>query len=148
MSPVLIPGPVTARGIVRGLAQVVRLVSRIPRMVLVAVLRVYQLVLSPMLGLYTAPGYGQTCRFYPSCSEYALIAVQRHGVLRGGWLAGRRLLRCHPWNPGGVDLVPPVAGEHTQQPGDRSNPAASPDRRAAGGERTEVSAHASHQHAA
>nr|WP_308113921.1 membrane protein insertion efficiency factor YidD [Kineosporia corallincola] len=55
-----------------------------------------------------SPIYGETCRFYPSCSLYALTAVQRHGALRGSWLAARRLLRCHPWNPGGVDHVPPV----------------------------------------
>lgn len=68
--------------------------------VLVALLRVYRLVVSPL--------YGQTCRFYPSCSAYALAAVERHGGVRGGWLALRRLARCHPWTPGGVDHVPPA----------------------------------------
>ena len=63
-------------------------------------IRVYQLVISP----WTAP----SCRYYPSCSQYALIAIERHGLLRGGWLALRRLGRCHPWTPGGVDHVPPV----------------------------------------
>ena len=72
-----------------------------PRLVIVGLLHTYRAVVSPW--------YGPVCRFYPSCSEYALIAVHRHGVLRGSWLAGRRLLRCHPWNSGGVDLVPPVA---------------------------------------
>jgi len=47
------------------------------------------------------------CRFHPSCSTYAVQAVRRHGGLRGGWLALRRVGRCHPWNPGGVDHVPP-----------------------------------------
>ena len=47
------------------------------------------------------------CRFHPSCSTYALQALRQHGGLTGGWLAIRRLLRCHPWNPGGVDHVPP-----------------------------------------
>lgn len=61
-------------------------------------IRAYQLVLSPMRP--------PTCRFYPSCSTYALTAIQRFGIVRGSWLATRRLLRCHPWNPGGVDHVP------------------------------------------
>lgn len=63
-------------------------------------LRGYQLLLSPLLG--------QHCRFYPSCSQYAIEAVEQHGSLPGLWLATKRLLRCHPWHPGGVDPVPPV----------------------------------------
>jgi putative membrane protein insertion efficiency factor len=54
----------------------------------------------------TAPLRAPRCRFYPSCSTYAVEAVRRHGALRGGWYAIRRLGRCHPWNPGGVDHVP------------------------------------------
>lgn len=69
---------------------------------IVALLRAYRLVLSPL--------YGPTCRYYPSCSAYALEAVQVHGAARGGWLAARRLARCHPWTPGGVDPVPPRVG--------------------------------------
>jgi len=61
-------------------------------------IRAYQYLLSPVLP--------PACRFYPSCSEYAYQAVRRHGVLRGGWLAARRLLRCHPFHPGGYDPVP------------------------------------------
>jgi putative membrane protein insertion efficiency factor len=68
--------------------------------VMVLLLRGYQLVISPLLG--------PRCRFYPSCSAYAIQAITVHGPLRGSWLAGRRLLRCHPWNPGGPDPVPPV----------------------------------------
>ena len=64
----------------------------------IALIKAYQLVLSPM-----RPA---TCRFYPSCSAYALTALERFGLVRGSWLAARRLLRCHPWNPGGVDHVP------------------------------------------
>jgi putative membrane protein insertion efficiency factor len=66
---------------------------------MVLLLRGYQLLVSPLLG--------PRCRFYPSCSAYALEAITTHGPLRGCWLAGRRLLRCHPWNPGGLDPVPP-----------------------------------------
>lgn len=51
-------------------------------------------------------GRPSPCRFWPSCSNYALEAVERHGALRGGWLAVRRLSRCHPWGPHGVDPVP------------------------------------------
>jgi len=67
---------------------------------LVWLLRAYQLLVSPMLG--------QNCRFYPSCSQYAVEALQVHGTVRGSWLAARRLCRCHPWNDGGVDMVPPA----------------------------------------
>ena len=49
---------------------------------------------------------GQSCRFRPTCSEYALEAVERHGAMRGGWLALRRLVRCHPWGGAGYDPVP------------------------------------------
>lgn len=61
-------------------------------------IRLYQLSLSPWLGHH--------CRFYPSCSNYAAQAIEAHGSLRGGSLALRRLLRCHPWHAGGVDPVP------------------------------------------
>jgi uncharacterized protein len=73
------------------------------RHVLIGLLRAYRLLISPL--------YGQVCRYYPSCSAYALEAVTKHGALRGSWLALRRLLRCHPWAPGGVDLVPLRAGD-------------------------------------
>jgi len=63
-----------------------------------ALVRVYQWVVSPLLP--------PSCRFYPSCSAYAATALERHGALRGSWLAARRLARCHPWHPGGVDPVP------------------------------------------
>jgi len=61
-------------------------------------IRLYQWIVSPHLGA--------RCRFYPSCSQYALDAVTRFGVVRGGWLAARRLARCHPWHAGGFDPVP------------------------------------------
>ncbi len=61
-------------------------------------IRGYQLAISPLLG--------PRCRFYPSCSCYAYTAVERFGVIRGSWLALKRLLRCHPLTPGGYDPVP------------------------------------------
>lgn len=90
----------TARLVVMSRTFARRLV-RLPADVVVLLLRLWQVLVSPV--------YGQTCRFYPSCSSYALEAVDRHGLVRGGWLALRRLGRCHPWNPGGVDPVPPKA---------------------------------------
>jgi uncharacterized protein len=65
---------------------------------LIGLLRVYRTVVSPC--------YGQVCRYYPSCSQYALDAVRSHGAAKGSWLALRRLSRCHPWALGGVDPVP------------------------------------------
>jgi uncharacterized protein len=67
------------------------------RRVAVLPIRVYQLLLSPLVG--------QRCKYYPSCSEYAAQAVQRYGILRGLVLAGWRLLRCNPWSQGGFDPV-------------------------------------------
>jgi len=66
--------------------------------VLVVLLTGYRRFISPLLG--------PRCRFYPSCSAYALEAVQLHGALRGSWLAVRRLSRCHPFHSGGLDFVP------------------------------------------
>lgn len=56
--------------------------------------------------LLLSPWLGRRCRFHPSCSEYALEVLQRQGPIRGAWLALRRLLKCHPFHPGGVDLPP------------------------------------------
>ena len=69
------------------------------RAVFKGLIRIYQLGLSPLLG--------PRCRFYPSCSHYAAEAIDVHGVLRGGWLALKRIGRCHPLHPGGFDPVPP-----------------------------------------
>jgi uncharacterized protein len=72
------------------------------RILLVGLIRLYQLAISPLLP--------PSCRFYPSCSQYALVAIGRHGILRGTWLALARLACCHPWHPGGVDYVPETIG--------------------------------------
>ncbi len=66
--------------------------------ILLLLVRGYQLGISPFLG--------QNCRFYPSCSHYAMEAIEQHGALKGGLLSAQRLCKCHPWHPGGVDLVP------------------------------------------
>jgi putative membrane protein insertion efficiency factor len=68
--------------------------------VLIALLRVYKVAVSPLLG--------SRCRFYPSCSDYAREAIQYHGAARGSYLAVKRLCRCHPFSAGGIDLVPPA----------------------------------------
>lgn len=65
---------------------------------LALLVRGYQLIVSPW--------FGPSCRYYPSCSAYAVTGLQRHGAVRGGALAGWRLLRCNPWSRGGVDHVP------------------------------------------
>ena len=70
----------------------------LPRRTLLGLIRGYQKFISPALP--------PACRFYPSCSQYAIEAIARHGALRGSWLAARRLARCHPFHPGGVDPVP------------------------------------------
>jgi putative membrane protein insertion efficiency factor len=85
---------------VSALRTAARWVLRLPSLLLVLLVRGYQLVLSPLLG--------PTSRFYPSCSAYGIEALRTHGAVRGTWLTVRRLLRCHPWNPGGVDEVPPA----------------------------------------
>lgn len=90
-SAVLVVACLLARGVVR-----------LPSLLLLVLFRTWQLLVSPT--------YGDVCRFYPSCSAYGVEAVRTHGALRGGWLALRRIGRCHPWNPGGVDPVPPAGG--------------------------------------
>ncbi len=85
------------------------------KFLLIGLLRAYRFAISPI--------YGQVCRYHPSCSAYALEAVQVHGSLRGSWLAVRRLLRCHPWALGGYDPVPgtgrdATGGQTTQRDAD------------------------------
>ena len=60
-----------------------------------------------------SPWLGNHCRFYPTCSSYAATAIERFGVLRGSAMASKRLLRCHPWSPGGIDQVPDKESGHS-----------------------------------
>ena len=87
---------------------IVDAVRRAPRLVLMGLVRFYQLVISP----WTPP----SCKYYPSCSSFAVTALERHGAVHGTWLALRRLGRCHPWSDGGVDDVPPVGYRHDPRP--------------------------------
>ena len=76
----------------------VHTLRQLPRTALILAVRGYQVVLGPFLG--------GACRYYPSCSVYAIEALEKHGAARGSWLAARRILRCHPFRPGGYDPVP------------------------------------------
>jgi hypothetical protein len=67
-------------------------------MIAIVPIRLYQRLISPL--------FPPTCRFTPSCSAYAVTALERHGLIKGGWLALKRVGRCHPWNEGGYDPVP------------------------------------------
>jgi len=67
------------------------------RQILVGLIRLYQVFISPLKG--------QTCRFYPSCSEYSVQALQKYGLIKGSYKSVRRILKCHPFNPGGHDPV-------------------------------------------
>jgi hypothetical protein len=68
------------------------------RLLLISCIKAYRLFISPLMANH--------CRFYPSCSQYAIEAINSHGVIKGSWFATRRLLRCHPFHPGGYDPVP------------------------------------------
>jgi putative membrane protein insertion efficiency factor len=92
-------------------------VSGAVRRVLLGGIRFYSRAISPALP--------PRCRFYPTCSAYAAEAIERHGAARGTWLAVRRILKCAPWHPGGVDLVPPAPGTPVE---DRASSKAAPDR--------------------
>ena len=97
-------------------------VGQLPRRLLIGLVTLYRLLISPML----AP----SCRYWPSCSEYAVDALRMHGAMRGGWLTARRLCRCHPWSGGGIDPVPSAAPffrrEHPCQCGLDRDPSDSP----------------------
>ncbi|MBY0377313.1 MAG: membrane protein insertion efficiency factor YidD [Gammaproteobacteria bacterium] len=73
-------------------------ISRVWTFILIGVIKAYRLVLSPVLG--------PCCRFYPSCSVYAIEALGQKGVIQGSWLMVKRIMRCHPWHRGGYDPLP------------------------------------------
>jgi putative membrane protein insertion efficiency factor len=75
------------------------------RFVLKILIRVYQVALSPLLG--------PNCRYYPTCSQYAIEAIDTHGSLRGAWMTIKRISRCHPWHEGGFDPVPGRCLKHS-----------------------------------
>ena len=77
------------------------------RKLFMAIIKCYQFVLSPLLG--------QNCRFQPTCSEYALEAINRFGVIKGGYLSLRRLIKCHPFHSGGFDPVPEYSENEAQK---------------------------------
>ena len=76
-----------------------------------------RLLILPIRGYqrFISPLFPPVCRFYPSCSAYAVEALRVHGGLRGLWLAVRRIARCHPFNPGGLDPVPPPKGHRSEE---------------------------------
>ncbi len=88
----------TQRQVPKWLIAVVLFLWHLPRNILIIILKLYRRVISPI--------YGQVCRFFPSCSAYALEAVSVHGAVKGTWLASRRVVCCHPWSAGGLDPVP------------------------------------------
>ena len=82
----------------KSIAWLLAFLRGLPKLIMVLGIRGYQVALSPMLG--------PACRYYPTCSNYALEAIEKYGALTGGWMAVRRIFRCHPFRPGGYDPVP------------------------------------------
>lgn len=82
-----------------------------PKKLLLGLVRGYQLAVSPL--------FAPSCRFYPTCSNYAMEAIREHGALKGAMLAAVRLAKCHPWHPGGHDPVPPHNGHSDDHPAGR-----------------------------
>ncbi|MEC7885660.1 MAG: membrane protein insertion efficiency factor YidD [Pseudomonadota bacterium] len=69
-----------------------------PKKIIIGLIKIYQMILRPYLGCH--------CRFTPSCSDYSIQAVEKHGAVKGTYLSAKRLYRCNPWQPGGIDEVP------------------------------------------
>ncbi|MGH1486650.1 MAG: membrane protein insertion efficiency factor YidD [Cellvibrionaceae bacterium] len=79
-------------------AQSLQLITRFPAILAIKFIRAYQLIASPWVG--------NQCRFYPSCSHYAIDAYKQQGFIKGSWLTLKRVLKCNPWHSGGIDHVP------------------------------------------
>ena len=88
------------------MAYLVKLLTRLFSGFLLLVIKLYQYLISPVLG--------NNCRFYPSCSSYTKEAIEVHGPLKGVYLGARRIIKCHPYNEGGIDLVPDKEPEERQ----------------------------------
>lgn len=73
----------------------IRFLQQLPGRVVIGLVRIYQIALSPLVG--------HVCRFHPTCSQYFILAVEKYGVISGSWRGVRRILRCHPFHPGGYD---------------------------------------------
>jgi putative membrane protein insertion efficiency factor len=82
------------------------------KMIMIFIIRLYQICLSPLLG--------KNCRFIPTCSEYAIDAISDHGILKGTCLSVKRILKCHPFHPGGLDEVEPKKRIHDKKSTKRS----------------------------
>ncbi|MFU8784634.1 membrane protein insertion efficiency factor YidD [Aliidiomarina sp.] len=95
------------------MAKIKQTLQAIFRGIMIAMIRFYQLAISPLLG--------PRCRFYPTCSEYTIIALKQYGVLKGSWLAIKRISKCHPGNPGGFDPVPGSQCDTEHQETQREN---------------------------
>ncbi|MCK5081004.1 MAG: membrane protein insertion efficiency factor YidD [Candidatus Moranbacteria bacterium] len=74
--------------------------------IILGLIKVYQKTLSRDMGWLSVVYSGKTCRFHPTCSQYTYEAIEKFGVLKGGYLGLRRILKCHPWSKGGIDKVP------------------------------------------
>lgn len=72
----------------------------------VAIVKIYQILISPEKSFWGRGRNIKICRFHPTCSDYAIGSLRQHGIIKGGFLSIKRILRCHPWNPGGYDPVP------------------------------------------
>lgn len=81
-----------------GVPRPVQVVFAIPKRIALGMVGFYRKYISPM--------FPPSCRYVPTCSEYAMIALQRYGFIKGSWMAIKRICRCHPWHPGGYDPVP------------------------------------------